>query len=34
VVEIMKIDHSWGSAAKKYVQVYERVQAKRAEVAV
>jgi len=29
----MKIDHSWGSAARKYVRAYERVQAKRANLA-
>jgi starch synthase len=27
--EIMKIDHSWGGAARKYVAAYERVMAKR-----
>ena len=29
VSEVMKIDHSWGSTAKRYVQIYERAQAKR-----
>jgi starch synthase len=29
VTEIMQIDHSWGSVAKKYVQAYERAQATR-----
>ncbi len=30
VTEIMQIDHSWESAARKYVHAFERVQAKRA----
>jgi starch synthase len=30
VTDVMRIDHSWASAAEKYVQAYERVQAKRA----
>lgn len=29
VTEIMKIDHSWGAAARKYVAAYERVIARR-----
>jgi starch synthase len=29
LTEVMQIDHSWSAAAKKYVQVYERVQARR-----
>jgi len=30
VTEIMKVDHSWGAAARKYVAAYERVIARRA----
>ena len=33
MTEIMQIDHSWASAARKYVQAYERVQARRAGMA-
>jgi len=33
ITEDMKIDNSWGAAARKYVRVYERAQAKRAEAA-
>lgn len=29
ITEVMKIDHSWGSTAKRYVQIYERAQGKR-----